>query len=390
MKKPIIYFSLVEWDFLWSRPQQLLSRISCNRKVLYVEVHGVRNLASDFHFPEDLFRIFNKLFSWGKALFVGPRKISDNLWVVNPIMLPSSSSLFINKINRKILQFFLKKWSRDFTLNKPILLYTIPRPELLSMIGTLDEILVAYDCMDDYADFPSSHSKLSSWEKELLLKADVVTVSSLSLLESKKQIHSKVILIPNGVEFEHFNTAVNGNLSEPNEIIKLAHPRIIYIGVINEWFDTKLILEVASTHRKWSFILVGIDVIDFEHTSNYDNIIFTGRKEYKDLPNFLAFCDICIIPFKLTPLTIATNPIKLFEYLAAGKPVISTPLPEVKQYNDIVKIVKTSNDFSKAVEISLTEKSSKYIRKRTDFANKHSWDERSRLMEQTLEDALNE
>ncbi|MFC1850925.1 glycosyltransferase [candidate division CSSED10-310 bacterium] len=384
-KKPLIYFSLVEWDFLWSRPQQIISRLAENRKVLYVEVHGVRNLAKSFQFPRDLFRILRKIYIWIRSLITGARRVEGQLWVINPIIIPTISLQALSAVNNWLLFITIRYWMRKLSLLNPVLLFTIPRPELLALIGRLNESQVCYDCMDDYSDFPASHESLNEWETQLLSKADLVTVSSKPLQEKKAKHHSRVILIPNGVEFDHFHRAWSSHLAEPSELRSISHPRIIYIGVINEWFDTDIFRHCVDEHPHWNFLLIGIDVIGLARKENKSNVFFFGRKPYQELPDYLAHSDVCIIPFKITPLTIATNPIKMYEYLAAGKPVVSTPLPEVVQYSDIISIGSTAVEFEARIEAALPAASQSEIDHRLNFARQHSWDARSRDMENALE-----
>lgn len=386
-KKAIIYFSLVEWDFLWSRPQQMISRLSHDRKILYVEVHGVRNIVSDFHFPDDLFRIIKKLGSWFHSLLKGPRQINENLCVINPIIVPLPGNKVVRKFNQLLLRRSLRKLIRTFLRNSPILLFTIAKPDLLALIGTLDEAMIAYDCMDDYADFPSTHEDFLNWEAELLEKADVVSVSSQALFDKKNRPGPNFHLIPNGVQFEHFHKAVTEDLNEPEDIQQIPHPRCLYFGVINDWFDKEIVFTVASQRPEFQFILIGIDVINMREANTLTNIHFFDRKDYNELPAYLRYSDVAIIPFRITPLTIATSPIKLFEYLAAGVPVISTPLPEVVQYREIVSIASNAEEFEKAIDRYIEKGAKEQIdrQSRIDFARQHSWDERCKQLDRAFQ-----
>jgi len=255
---------------------------------------------------------------------------------------------------------------------------------------------VVYDCIDDFSGF----SDISDWvcvlnfEKELAARASFVIATSRMLSERLSKINPNCLYVPNAADFEHFNSATRV-VEKPKEVKDLKRPVIGFIGAIYDWFDVDLICKLAEVHPDYSILLVGPVEYGLDKLGKHSNIKMVGAKPYSILPQYLACMNVCLIPFKINKLTFASNPIKLYEYLAAGKPVVSTALPEVRENaSKIVYVAQDDAGFIRKVEEATKEikfKNEERTSKRIDFARDNSWEKRidtiEKLLKSTIEDS---
>jgi hypothetical protein len=219
-------------------------------------------------------------------------------------------------------------------------------------------------------------------EAELVEKSDLVLATSHLLLEEKTRLNPNCLLVPNGTEFDHFNTAPE---VAPEELSHIRKPVIGYYGAMSDWLDTELVGRLASARPGWSFVLIGrVDSADVSALRRMSNVLLLGEKPYELLPEYLHRFDVGIIPFKKSPLTEATNPVKLFEYLSAGKPVVATDLNELRHYRDYVRLASSAEEWLETIERALEEDAPARVEARQGFARQNTWDER--LL--SIEDAI--
>ncbi|MGC9025435.1 MAG: glycosyltransferase [Chloroflexia bacterium] len=231
---------------------------------------------------------------------------------------------------------------------------------------------VVYDYIDRwYGVHPQSHSVLGQ-ETFLLRNADLV-VATARLLAAYAQIYNaNVYLIPNAADVEHFSQAV----SDDTPVGTGTSPMIGYIGNLAPWFDVELVYTLAQRRPEWKFILVGSGTADVQCLAHLPNVQIAGEVAYHDLPRYLKEFQVCIIPFKLLPVTAATDPVKLYEYWAAGKPVVATDLPELRSYQDAVYLAKDAPEFEQCIERALLEDTIDRRCQRQRLAQIHSWENR--------------
>jgi glycosyltransferase involved in cell wall biosynthesis len=237
---------------------------------------------------------------------------------------------------------------------------------------------VVFDCMDDHGGFSTNTADALKTESHLIKAADLVVTSSAVLEERCTKENLNTIQIKNGTEFEHFaDPKPNGLLDHLG-----AYPVIGYYGAISDWFDMELVAYCARMRPNWNFVLIGATFgADLKSVEALSNVHFLGEKPYKDLPGFLAYFDVCTIPFKIIPLTLATNPVKFYEYLSAGKPVVSVKLPELIPYAGNCYLATTPDEFLAQLELALAERDDQEkINRRLVLARDNSWDSRVRLL----------
>ena len=317
--------------------------------VLWINYHASRTPSAS---SSDMQYMAKKLL----GIFKGLKNPRQNLYVLTPLVIPLPGSWLVKRLNQLLLiaqiRLALKKIGKG-----PLQVWSFT-PEIAYALGHFNEEKVVYYCVDDHASFSGyDKAQVLRDEKELCEKSDLVITTSMALQEAKKAWNPNTILVPHGVDFAHFNRAVTQDLPCPKELESIPRPRLGFFGLIRDWVDVDLLWQVAQKRPDWHFVLIGDadSSIDLGKYRSSPNMHFLGRKPYKDLPAFCRHFDVGLIPFKVNELTHAVNPIKLREYLSAGLPVISTPMPEVKLYDQFVRMIENKEDFEKAVQKALGE-----------------------------------
>lgn len=260
----------------------------------------------------------------------------------------------------------------------------ISYPPLYKEIGKYNEDLVVFDSID-YPD-----EQLKHWKRginKLRERADVIFATSQDLLDFNKQYTSKVYLCKNGADFLHFNRAATIFDNIPADMKNIKRPIIGYYGALADWVDWSLIRYIALK-KKFSIVLLGPLLIINDIPTKLDNVYYLGRKDYDALPSYLQLFDVCIIPFKTNKLTKACNPVKLYEYLSAGKPVITTDLDECKVRG--VNYTKTYEEFFYNIMNLLENNTEENKNSRILFAKENSWGSRVSYIRAIIEPLLEE
>jgi UDP-galactopyranose mutase len=251
-------------------------------------------------------------------------------------------------------------------------------PMALPFTEHLSPEFVVFDCMDELSAFKFAPVELKNREKQLMEKADVVFTGGHSIYEAKKDQHSNIHPFPSSIDKQHFGLARKIK-KDPEDQTNIPHPRFGFAGVIDERLDIDLIAQAAAARPDWHFIMIGPVVkIDPASLPNFPNIHYLGGKDYKDLPKYIAGWDIAMIPFAMNESTKYISPTKTPEYLAAGKPVISTPIRDVVHpYGDnkLVHITDNAESFIAYAEKELKKRSRKtWLNKVDNFLSGNSWD----------------
>jgi glycosyltransferase involved in cell wall biosynthesis len=363
------------WFFLWQRPHQIAARLaSRGNKVLYFQ-------NPIFLHPTIIVKRSTKNTISKKI------EVTENLHVTNLFLLPFLGKLRVISEKLGLLLFKLQLRRCGFKPDVAIF-YSYTYVFLLETLKSMN-VKIIYDCIDDFSSFSdvSDISKVLEEEKTLITESSFVVATSKPLLKKISKINPKCLYVPNAADFNHIHEAVKvGEI--PREIKNLNHPIIGFIGAVRDWIDVDLICKLADLHPGYSFLLIGPVNFGLEKLEKHSNIKLVGAKSYRVLPRYLACMDVCLIPFKINKLTLASNPIKLYEYLAAGKPVVSTALPEVcENASGLVYIARDEEDFIRKVEEAVKEAESpnkELIMRRINFAKENSWEKRIETIEKLL------
>lgn len=290
-----------------------------------------------------------------------------------------AASLAAGRLRRLVL-----KRATRAGLCDPVLWVGAPSPEALLAVEGLAGTLV-YDCIDDLASLRGEPA-LTRAEDQLARRAELVVATSARLLERMKRLNSRCHLVPNGCELDHFSRPLSSEV--PGELARLPRPILGYVGEVAEWLDTDALAGLARCHAGGSVVLVGpVRSDEIRRRLGLPNVHLLGARDYDSIPDYVGRFDICLIPFRISSFTESVNPVKLYEYLAAGRPVVSTPLPEVALHSDLVAVAEGGR-LHEAVAAVLSRPDTERDRaRRRRFAAANTWDLRVERIASLLADA---
>jgi glycosyltransferase involved in cell wall biosynthesis len=250
----------------------------------------------------------------------------------------------------------------------------------LSLLGQVRYRKLIYRMMDNYAEFNDVPDSMSDAEAEIIARADTVLVTAQKLYEAAREKGGdKVFYLPNGVHYEKFNIP---DPKEPADIAALPHPRVLYVGMIADWFDIDLMVHAAQNLPDYNFIIVGPTLISLDRLKGLSNVHLLGARPYDEVPHYMHFSDVGIMPFKKTPLTETINPIKIFEYLATGLPSVSVRLDELERLKSPTLLTETPQDFIDALREAV--KRGRGLPEFLAFAEANSWQKRYELIKSRM------
>jgi UDP-galactopyranose mutase len=362
----IITFSHLRWDFVYQRPQHLLSRLAARHRVIFIEEPFGISEIPEWHFSRP----------------------EPGVLVCRPTT-PSSAPGFhddqIPYLRKLVRQLIEQEHVDDYIL----WFYT---PMALPMADELTPLAVIYDCMDELSAFLNAPPQLLERESALLAIADAVFTGGPSIYRAKKDRHPNVHCFPSSVDAKHFASPSNG-MVEADEQAPLPHPRLGFFGVIDERFDVPAVRAMADAHPEWHIVLVGPVVkIDPATLPRNPNIHYLGQRTYQQLPSYLKGWDVCLLPFARNLSTKYISPTKTLEYMAAGKMIVSTPITDVVEpYGDVVYVGDTPEEFIAACERALAagpeERAARQTRMR-EVLSRTSWDSTAGRMDERIGEAI--
>ena len=394
----LVCVSHLWWDWVWQRPQQLLSRLAGPYRVLWVEEPriavgpaGDRFEITTLHPNLRLARLVSRS---DLATFrrrhaarleeVGARdfEIADH---VREAGLGFESPLEA-RLEQEVRAILAARREGSLVL----WLYT---PSAVPFIDRLQPDLVVYDVMDDLTAFAFAPPQLRAQEQELFARADLVFAGGPSLYEARKSRHPDIHLFPSGVEAEHFARALDADLPLPPDVRDLGRPIIGYFGVLDERLDLDLLAGAAAARPEWAWVLIG-PVLKIEERSlpRRPNLHYLGRRDYADLPAYLKAFDVAMLPFARNEATRSISPTKTLEYMAAHRPIVSTPIADViALYGSIARIAEDADAFVAAVEAALGEgprEGEERVRKEAALLDRYAWGRIATEMRTLIDDRL--
>ena len=353
-KFDIVCFPITEWNFRYQRTQHILSRFA-------QQGHRVFHLPVNLQPQDGDFTI---------------TKITNNIFHLDP-NCPREFNIYEDVWNKKTIRSITESIVsavNHFDIDGICFVAFPSWAPLALRLKDLYGWKVVYDCLDEHSGFSNVNQKrIVEEEHDLLRKSDLSIATSLHIHRKIGRIRgSDLLFLPNACEFSHFNYLPQNNL-----LNHLRKPIIGYYGAIAEWFDSDLVEFLAQERPHWSFVFIGHTFgSDICKLKKYGNVHFLGEKPYADLPKYLYHFDVCVIPFRITPLIKATHPVKFYEYVASGKPVVTTRIPELLQFATLCYIAEGKKDFLLKLEAALKEEDEELRRKRIEFARRNTWDAR--------------
>jgi glycosyltransferase involved in cell wall biosynthesis len=362
----VLCFSHLRWDFVYQRPQHLLSRCAREgRAVFYWEEPITIESASPYL----------------------ASVMRGGVEVLRPMLPGGLDRVGADAAQRELLEDFVARHGLEDVI---AWYYT---PMALAFTRELEPAVTVYDCMDELTAFQGAPSQLREYEVELFSRADVVFTGGRSLYESKVMQHPHVQLFPSSIDKEHFEQARTA-ASDPEDQGSIPHPRVGFFGVLDERLDRDLLQQVAALRPEMQFVMLGpVAKIRSEDLPAAPNLHYLGQKSYAELPAYLAGWEAAILPFALNASTKFISPTKTPEYLAAGRPVVSTPIRDVeREYGDqgLVAIAGDASAFAAALDLAVQPPSRAWHEAVDAKLAENSWDRTWNRMRSSIEQALRE
>jgi len=394
----LVCVSHLWWDWVWQRPQHLLSRLTQRRNVLYVEEPRIQ-IGPDYEgfdiveadsnlrigrltYRSDAPTFWERLHETLDRTGAHPFKVSDQIREAS-LMFESPMQ---ERLEREVVEYVAARRGERLVL----WLYT---PVVVQFIDLLQPDLVVYDVMDELSAFKFMPPKLKQQEQELFARADLIFTGGPSLYEARRNRHSDVHLYPSGVDQAHFAQALSDDLPVPPSIAALPSPIIGFFGVLDERLDRELLAQVAQLRPDWQWVMIGpILKIEDSHLPRLPNLHYLGKQDYADLPAYLKAFDVAMMPFARNEATQFISPTKTLEYMAAHKPIVSTPITDViGLYGSVVRIAHTAEEFVAQVEAALHEperERANRIEREHDLLGAYTWDRIASEMQALIDDRL--
>jgi glycosyltransferase involved in cell wall biosynthesis len=380
-KPSILCFSSSDWYGRWGSRQQVMLRFARRgyRVLFFEQPAGLEHL---LRYP-DLRR--RKLRRWREGL----RSVVENLWIASlPPLLPGRYyNMSINRINQWLTAACARHLQSGLGFTSSVLwLYN---PEQGPLIGSFGERLSVYHCIDEFAAGTRGRKRriITALEARLLRRVDLVFANSLLTYERKRSLHSQTYRIPSGADVGHLARAMDEAYPVHPSIAYLRHPVAGYVGNVNAKIDINLLAAVANRLADWQFVFVGRvypQAVDLGPLSRLPNVHFLGRFPFAEVPALMRGMDVCLLPYADTEHARYRSPLKLYEYLAAGKPVVSTEHPEVREFSAWVDIASTPSEYAAAIVRARERDTPERRQRRAQIARKHSWDRRVDEMERLV------
>ena len=370
---PIIVHCHLCWDWVWQRPQQFLSRLSATHRILFVETVGPDpQLAAPYArlrdadgFPNiTILRLQFPTWQWGDGEF-------------------------IDRERRRLVQMALKTEQLAGQFENPVQWFYDPMA-VTAFGGQMNEIATVYDCMDELSKFKGAPPAIIERELQLLALADVVFTGGRKMWESKSPHNANCHFYGCGVDVAHFGKARDGSTPVPDDLAQLKKPVLGYFGVVDERMDYELVAKLADANPNWSVVIVGPTIkVDPAQFPKRPNLHFLGGRDYKDLPAICKAFDVCLMPFAMNEHTQFINPTKSLEYMATGREIISSAVPDViSNFGSVVKVAHSHDEFIQFCRAAVEQPDQAAIDRGLKMAADNSWESIVNKLDQHIRDVL--
>ena len=389
----MIYFGPGKWEGMWRNRHQLMTRFARNNKVVYVEPVIYLNQARRqlLHSGSEGKKKLFHLVTQGRII-----KRPNNLYIYrSPVFVPVSGRFPFDRITWWAWKSLLRLTIQKLGFHRPII--WLSQPHMGHLLESFNERLSIYHVVDEYSSYgdldAESKEKVKISEQQILKRADLVIVVSEELLKTKSVFNKSTYLVPNGVDYAAYSKAINRDIPIPPDVLPLPKPVIGYSGLISRRLDLDLIEYIAMSHPEWSMALIGEINSggcqrELDRLREMKNIFFLGDKKIDQVPHYVKAFDACIVPYKLNEQTQNLSPLKLYDFMAMGKEIVTTNFPIAREFKDVLHIAESKENFVSCVEKSLSEKDKGLFAKRRQIAAQNTWDDRIATLSGIIESHL--
>jgi len=341
--------------------------------MLYVEAPGLKKPRAS---KRDLGKIVEKL----RLTLQPPQLVAPHFWRMTLPQMPLRRFAIIRYGNRMLSQFLMRRAIRRLDFEDAVAWFHVPHPGFLAK--QLGEKLTVFYCIDDYSKLPEVDGiAVQEMDDRLTATADIVFTCNRALMETHSRHNAKVHLSPHGVDFDLIARATSPETEIPEEAKELRRPVIGWWGVLDARVDISILEHVAVARSEWTILLIGRVAVDVAALGRLANVVFVGAKPYTELPRWAKAIDVCVLPYAQSALIERSSPLKMREYLAAGKAIVATPFPEARIFGPLVQIATDGPGFVYAIEEALAMDTPERVVLRQKAVESNTWDK-------TVEDIL--
>ncbi len=377
---PIIAFAK-DWHEDPTSNHHVLRELAKSRRVLWL--NSIATRAPILASSRDLEKIRRKL----RELAKGPVNVENDLWVMTPLAVPLHHVPAARAFNQRVLRATIRGLRLRLRI-KEFQLWTF-LPTTGDYVGTLGEDFAVYYCVDEWSMFRYlDREQTVTSERKLLGKVDAVFAISNALAAAKRPYNEHTFVSPHGVDHALFSKALDPQTTVPDDLAEIPHPRIGFYGTLRDWVNFDLLAQVAKARPDWHLILIGQQLDDLSAIRDIPNIHLLGQKPHATLPAYCKGFDVGMIPYRIDERMTFVNPLKLREYLSAGLPVVSTPVPEVTLFSNLARVAVTPDEFIVAVERALGETTAEARAARSKTMQTETWAARVSQVARTVDEMI--
>ena len=379
--RDLICFGSSDWGPPLMPVHHLAELWSTAMRVLYVEPPLASTAANYRNYWS------RKLVGW----LTGPHRVAKNLFVYNsPPGLPFKRSIRgLNKLTQTFVFASVARQMQRMEMKDPLICFTWPTQ--VDLLKFFPDNFKIYYVADELREIPYGRGSVANaMDSELSRSADLVVATSAPVFQRRRDLAKRIHLIPNGIDFQLFGNENKRKRKIPPDLEGIPRPIVGFSGAIDSRVDFSLLRFLAQRHRQCSFVLNGPARVSLKSLQHLSNFYYLGMKPVESLPNYIAAYDVCLIPYQLNEYTRALSPLKFWEYLSLGKPVVSTPISACLDYPEMIYIAGSHEEFSQALTEALEENNVERRGARIELAKGNTWESRMVQMSQLMADAIKE
>ncbi len=362
-RRPIVCFSSNDWTDIPSSKFHIMRYLGRTHPVLWIDTLGVRHPTVS---ARDARRAWGKL----KRIFRGTRHAENNVYVWSPPALPFHGVAAVRRFNAWLIPRMIRRNMRRLGMEDAVVWTYIPNA--VDAIERLPSSAVVYHCIDDYGEFTDVPKQaFEAMERRMLEIADLTVVSAKRLGQTRGPHARRLTYVPHGVNLDEFQRSLENDVALP-DIDDLPRPIAGFVGRIADWIDVDLVARCARAMPDWSFVFVGPSIVDLSPYEPVPNLHFLGKRDHELVPNYIKRFDVALMPFARNEVAASVNPLKLYEYLAVGVPVVTVPMEEVEDYRGSITIAEPDG-WEDAIRAAHAEDSDERRAARVESVSKRSW-----------------